>query len=485
MWLLLLMKCLSNYSDMRETELLNIQANITRFEMQKNANWSSSFRFAEKMFHTSQNFLSGEYVSYTGSLPIYVIFGAYSQMNMGNDIGRVINELGCAHIAGLHAIVVHRKFESPFGDESAEAGQKFIEELSTVYVHSSPNTLQVAKDIVHEKCKCNVYCWGESDAPWKDYIQPLRDLFHRAIPAPPLLVHPNPANNIEIAVNSNTELDRAISLTTDPRTGVTAALNGVELHRTPEIAVQLRCSDNTQKMGLVPFPAIFERIDTYFRNKGLTNAKKGSSAPLHHKTNIYIMSEHPARQFGVKKFGSICAHILTTLHIQLSRRYTDSIVSIQRGLMFQTWYQLMHADVVICGASTFCLWPSLANTNGSVYLPLTKVFGNKSVIDFGVPNVKFIEDYEMYDLYSSKSETPEMVITDMMRAPKIEVGKGGGSGSGVEGGRRLKRQHEEEWRKQRRRQEILRARYKEMKARYKEKKARNKERRELRRGVIT
>lgn len=421
LWVILFSKCLSNSYSLSEIDLLQIQANITRLEAQKNSNWSTSFRLGEKMFHTSQNFLSGEYASYTGSLPIYVVFGAYSQLNMGNDIGRVINELGCAHVAGLHAIVVHRSYDSNFGDESMEAGYKFIKELSSVYVHAHPNTLDTAKSIVQEKCKCNVFCWGESDAPWKDYTKPLREIFHRALPAPPLIVHPNPANNIEIAVNNDTELDRAISITTDPQTGVTSALSGVPLHRVPDIAVQLRCSDNTPKMGIVPFSAIFDRIDAYYRNRHGADGRNPELSPsLHRKTHIYIMSEHPARQFGVKKFGSICAYILTALHVQLSRRYTDSIVSIQRGLMFQTWFQLMHADVVICGASTFCLWPSLANTNGSVYLPMTKVFGNMTVIDFGVPNVHFIEDYEMFDLYLSKSESPEMVINQLTRAPKIK-----------------------------------------------------------------
>jgi hypothetical protein len=71
---------------------------------------------------------------------------------------------------------------------------------------------------------------------------------------------------------------------------------------------------------------------------------------------------------------------------------------VQRGFMFQSWYQFMKADMVICGASSFCLWPALANKLGTVYLPLSPVIANNTAVNFGVSNVHFIENYGLHDI---------------------------------------------------------------------------------------
>jgi hypothetical protein len=350
--------------------LLDLKNNIIKLEMERTLNyshWTFENHFHEKLFRNRANFLSGEYSNITGDLPVYVIFSAFSQINMGNDIGRVINDMGCAYRAGLHAIVINRKYDVRFDDESAETGQRFLDQLTTVYTHPTPNTLAVGTDIVRAQCACVKYCWSDATAPWIDMALSLREIFNRALPLSAQTSFSSSIGSSNIThAHSKSEsnehvplLDSSIithfyapTITTHPLTGETTAVTGTDiiLPSVPEVVIQLRCSDNLAKMGLLPFQAIFDRLDSVLlKRRHVTDTDRSRGVESGVSLNfIYITTEHHKR-LHYQQFGHICNHVLTSLQHQLSRRYVGTVVSIQRGLMFHTWSQYLHAKVIICG----------------------------------------------------------------------------------------------------------------------------------------
>lgn len=68
-----------------------------------------------------------------------------------------------------------------------------------------------------------------------------------------------------------------------------------------------------------------------------------------------------------------CEDIMIGLLIFLTIHYPTSIVTILRGIPFDSLVQMSQAPLVICSASTFCFWPGLMNKN-RVYTPLTWLF---------------------------------------------------------------------------------------------------------------
>ena len=352
---------------------------------------------------TQQKFLSKSYKYYTKKQPIYVIESSLSQMEFGNHFGRIVNDLACAYKARLHAIVIDTKYDILFRDESTDAGTKFVNELCGVYLHSHPvKHLKNALPIVQTQCQCTQYCWEDNRAPWIDFILPLRAFFAKALPGNLFGQHLRSPPSMEDGEEGEEEGDMTSkAIRTNPSTHITHVVHNISLDLIPSVAIQVRCSDNFRhNMGLLPFPAIFDRIDRHW--PAIIRTKRSAppphtniSASSSRKVHIYIMTEHPKRLASAPLRG-ICPDVISSLQSALSKRYPGSIVAVQRGRMFQTWYQFLHADVVICSASTFCLWPALGNSRGTVYLPMTTLFANKTVVNLGVDNVHFIEDYELF-----------------------------------------------------------------------------------------
>ena len=127
------------------------------------------------------------------------------------------------------------------------------------------------------------------------------------------------------------------------------------------------------------------------------------------------MTEHP-RRVGVKRDDDldgkveICNRVISSLQLEISQRCNGAAVSIRRGSIIETWLQFFKAKVLICSASTFCLWPALANENGRSFLPVTKLFGQGHILDFDVDNVRFIEDYVRYIV--PQKEVPSMHLAE-------------------------------------------------------------------------
>jgi hypothetical protein len=130
----------------------------------------------------------------------------------------------------------------------------------------------------------------------------------------------------------------------------------------PEVAIQYRCSDNTQPgMGLLSWSAFLRHI------------------PMN-ATSIFVMTENPHRR--IKKTSSIfekCNFIVEELSEYLYFHFPSaSVVVLRGGSAVDDATRLAMAQVTICSASTFCLWPAIASKTAS-YFPRTKlIFYDKS-----------------------------------------------------------------------------------------------------------
>lgn len=128
----------------------------------------------------------------------------------------------------------------------------------------------------------------------------------------------------------------------------------------PDVSIQYRCGDNIQfnyMYGILPYTA-FDSIvppDSHY---------------------IYILSDHPSRSKNSEYATDKCSLILNGLFNYLKLKNPNSIIVQKRGDdTFLDYLRLGLSKVTICSASTYCLWPALANikNGGEVYFPLTSL----------------------------------------------------------------------------------------------------------------
>lgn len=51
------------------------------------------------------------------------------------------------------------------------------------------------------------------------------------------------------------------------------------------------------------------------------------------------------------------------------------------GDLFLDYARIAYSNVVVCSASTFCLWPALSNQYGQVHFPLTPLVAGADTIE--------------------------------------------------------------------------------------------------------
>jgi hypothetical protein len=106
------------------------------------------------------------------------------------------------------------------------------------------------------------------------------------------------------------------------------------------------------------------------------------------------------------------------LYKHLITRFPFSLVVIKRGGdIFLDVARMARAKILICSASTFCLWPALANPNIAHY-PLTPLvlgaWTNTSAPFLGL-SFHWIADYQMIKEF--KSFRPWSKVIDALEAP--------------------------------------------------------------------
>merc|ERR1711991_256701 len=120
----------------------------------------------------------------------------------------------------------------------------------------------------------------------------------------------------------------------------------------PTVAIHYRCGDNfVGHYGFLPFRVISSIINEY------QESHSGNGT-------IFVLAEKRDRKtIGKKKHhASLCDRIFSALYVHLKSAHPNFSVVIRRGDdMFTDMYRLVHAPLLICSVSTFCLWPAISN----------------------------------------------------------------------------------------------------------------------------
>jgi hypothetical protein len=175
-------------------------------------------------------------------------------------------------------------------------------------------------------------------------------------------------------------IDPKQSTTIAPETDITNSKSEF-LPLIPDVTIQYRCGDNigfSYMYGILPYTAFASRIPA--------NSKY-----------IYVLSDHPSRALHAQ-YTSRCQVILQGLFDYLTEKNPNSTIVVKRGGdIFLDYIRIAQSKTVICSASTFCFWPSLATikNGGQVHFPITNLIAGADSIDlapnFG-PNFYWIND---------------------------------------------------------------------------------------------
>jgi hypothetical protein len=160
-------------------------------------------------------------------------------------------------------------------------------------------------------------------------------------------------------------LDNAFTVNLD--TDFSNTESSDQLPTVPDVTIQYRCGDNigfSYVYGILPFAAITSRI------------------PPDSKY-IYVLSDHPSRA-AHSPYSGRCHLILKSLFEFLKESNPKSVIVVKRGGdLYLDYVRMALSKVLICSASTFCLWPALANVQrgGQVHFPLTDLIAGADNID--------------------------------------------------------------------------------------------------------
>jgi hypothetical protein len=155
----------------------------------------------------------------------------------------------------------------------------------------------------------------------------------------------------------------------------------------PNVTIQYRCGDNIgfgkTRYGLLPFVVY--------------NTKR-IPAQFHAGAYIYIIADSPSRQ-QYHIYSSRCETILQHLLQDLMKKFPKNTIIVKRGDdQFLDYARIVKSSVVFCSASTFCLWPALANDHGQIYYPLTPLVAgawDNNTAPFIAENFHWITEVDM------------------------------------------------------------------------------------------
>lgn len=358
-----------------------------------------------------KRFESGYYRYLTGDLPVIVMLFGISARRLGNEKGRFLPNLACAHLSHLHIIYLDLFSFDGLGfnknHHDYRHGADFFDSFPTIIesFHPADNYETAKQAYKHHGCDNlarDWYPWESSNYPITTYITFWRPLVAYALN--------NQMNNTELIRKTNTTLyiESQVNIPSitlgrdDPNLRETMSTEELaHLPEFPDVTIHWRCSDNIlfNKMGLIPFPVIIRYIPS-------------------HVKYIFIVSDFD-------RLGQPITYALKK-EIEIHRPGATVVIR-HHGDPFLALWMFLNSKIVICGASTFCFHFAVANTKGVVYLPMSDIsYGIKT--EFRCcghhPNVFVMNDsYPISTYYMSngtkiEKPTAEFMIEVLKQLPK-------------------------------------------------------------------
>eukprot|EP01041_Mallomonas_annulata_P010878 gene10878-22717_t len=382
-----------------KTELFELQRQMKGRAIKDNTTSNNCHKFPS---NAHDDFFSGLWDNVTSNFTsdhVMVYSPCMTTFALGNALGHYFHQITCAISSNIYIIMDRMTAESPFmplvklprknthgksqtlpePPELDSYSLAFFESLPTIFgpLESSSHQQQQQQQGISHKvdkdaavhslkshCKCGRFCWEQGDASWSRYIPLIADVMNVALDG---YIHANPdlfARGTVLNITNTNDIH------SDLCTGVVTAAADNFLPLVPDVAIHYRCGDTvpSDKYGFLPFYAMLNLIPVESRH-------------------IYILTDHPDRAVIMgHPFAVHCPGILQALFEYLSHHYPNTTVLVKKGGdPFLDLIRLARANVVICSASTFCLWPAIA-TNGTAHFPITPLVAR---IALG-PNFKWI-----------------------------------------------------------------------------------------------
>jgi hypothetical protein len=327
-----------------QQELINLKATFQK-EAQSKADdvckWSS-VRYAVNAFLDEDLW---KRLHYPHRIPALIQTSCLDPGSLGNALSEYIETRICALANGLHYIDVSVKYEHPF----------FEGFPSIVASAQTKDPTEVSKSI-EKVCSCPSICHEWGYGLMHKHMHIAKSIFREAIDKYWSQVS---SERSQLVVNhANTHV---INKHTDI------------LPFIPDVSIHYRCGDNlVTHYGFLPFRVFRKYIPTSTQS-------------------IYVMAEYPKRNVKMNS-DSRCDAIFDAMGRYLASLYSNAaIVIIRGGDVYDDLIRLTYSKILICSASTFCLWPAIANSH-LAYFPLTKLIAKEETnFDYG-PGFHWIND---------------------------------------------------------------------------------------------
>lgn len=347
----------------------------------------------------------------------------------------------------------------------------FFESLPHIRLHAHPQNISTAKSLADIHCGCTRTCWLDATAPWVQQIdligQVLRTAIDRYVDVTDamsagtvvdvndmisrnLTRHPHAhhhGHSQHHSPHAHAHADTAAATVVDGRRRLTDGSDsthtiphiieastraghhphdGAHLHQRnghlrynstlnrhssrflpliPTVAIHYRCGDNiafSDMYGVSSF-LIYNKT-TILRNGLMEDDIK----------TIYILTEPIQRSSGFAPCPTCCTFLLEHLLTRMMELFPKAIVLVKRGgNVFLDYARLAYSPIVFCSASTFCMWPAIANQKGLVYLPYTALIAgavNASTAPHLGKNIEWIDGH----MTSAYPGSPELLLEAVM-----------------------------------------------------------------------
>ena len=299
----------------------------------------------------------------------------YTNHSFGNDFGLHMENVICAKLTGVDYIAPY--FMDPYFPFISD--HPFFKALPRIELNSmSPKPFMIAKNEVDRKCRSFMFPWNQDIALIHSHTDIVKSYFLKGINS--YLDTTSYSERYTILGPYDRRIYRSKSTTANETSG-----GIIRYPLIPDIAIHFRCSDNTDVGGILPLSAVTEILE---------GVQRRTDSNI---STVYVVSEPPSKAAHGKASElqkSRCRVLRHRLTMHVAQLIPNAVVILLRSQdLFDDLARLTYAKLLICSASTFCLWAAISS-NGTAHLPVSKLFMQGQVKDYG-PHVHWIQDHPL------------------------------------------------------------------------------------------
>ena len=321
---------------------------------------------------------------------VLISTACFTNHSFGNDFGFYIESYLCSLQIGANFVAP--SFVSPIS--ALSNNHLFFLGLPKIRVETNEKRFDEARNLSVSICKSIMFPWEQEDALLHTHIEIVRTIFRGAIDS--CLNSTKPTySKLKILDDDRVQSSGQVALDFDS--------NKILFPFVPNISIHYRCGDNTDIGGLLPFHAINNIIISYLENhkylllphnnNNNSNNINNNSIKNNKNITLYILTEGPTKhmQSVSEAQRKRCDDIRNLLYHHIISSFPSMTVILLRGHdFFEDIVRMTYSNLLICSASTFCLWPAIS-TYGTAYLPVSKLF-MKGKTKFYGPRIFWITD---------------------------------------------------------------------------------------------